>query len=313
MSIDEPNIRLLLVDDEEDFREATGKALARRGFAVVGTASGREALQLIAANRPGIVILDLKMPGLDGIATLRKIREVDPTLPVIVLTGHGTYHDAFAGLSLQITDFAQKPVDIDRLATRIWQVLRQGARAEALRERTIAELMVPPSLYPRLTVDQPADVAFATLSDLFFRPQAASVEAQGIRTALVFDRDGGFVGMLRFNDLLKLVLPRSRSDSPYSTSCTGMFLAQCKVIGPRTFTDVMARPVTVDVHAPLMHAVQLMVEHRLNSLPVMDGDSLVGVLRDRAIVLEIAKHTSGVSRDSGHGDAGTGPQECGDG
>jgi CBS domain-containing protein len=95
--------------------------------------------------------------------------------------------------------------------------------------------------------------------------------------------------MLRFSDLLKLVLPSFLADSPYSTYFTGMFLAQIKVMGGDGFLHLMAEPVTVRVDAPLMEAVHLMVRHHQISLPVMDGERLVGVLRDRALVGEIAR------------------------
>jgi CBS domain-containing protein len=72
-----------------------------------------------------------------------------------------------------------------------------------------------------------------------------------------------------------------------------MFLAQCKLIGRQSFADLMGKPVTVDLHAPLMLAVDLLVKHRLNSLPVMEKGRLVGVLRDRAVILEIARSMTG--------------------
>ncbi|MBU1495221.1 MAG: response regulator, partial [Actinobacteria bacterium] len=90
-------IKLLLVDDEDEFREATAQVLERRGFQVAQADSGEKALQEISASLPQIVILDLRMEGMDGIATLQEIRKTHPKLPVIILTGHGAFEDAIAG------------------------------------------------------------------------------------------------------------------------------------------------------------------------------------------------------------------------
>ena len=287
----QPLIRLLLVDDEAEFRRSTARVLTRRGFEISEAASGEEALEQIRNQPPQLVILDLKMPGMDGIETLHHIRKIDRGMPVIVLTGHGNFHDAFAGIQLEIVDFLQKPIDMDQLANRVRVMLEHGRENQPLRERTIAELMVSPRLYPKLYVDQSADVAFKTLTDLFFRPQGVSVRGHGIRSALVYDRDGAFVGMVRFNDLLRLILPDFLRDSPYSSYFTGMFVAQCKVITHKTFVDILETLVSVDVHAPLMEAIHLMVDNQLSSLPVTGDGELVGILRDRAVILEIAKNT----------------------
>ncbi|MEW6743851.1 MAG: response regulator [Planctomycetota bacterium] len=76
-------------------------ALRRRGFEVTEAESGAEALEAIRRNPPDVVLLDLLMPGMSGIDTLRKLRDTEPTLPVIILTGHGTFSDVFAGIRRQ--------------------------------------------------------------------------------------------------------------------------------------------------------------------------------------------------------------------
>ena len=115
MAKDLENLKLLLVDDEDDFRLATSTTLKRRGFEVEEAANGEEALACIKQKRPDIVLLDMKMPGMSGIETLKEIRAIDANLPVIILTGHGDYDSAMAGIKLEIVDFLQKPVDVDQL------------------------------------------------------------------------------------------------------------------------------------------------------------------------------------------------------
>lgn len=282
------NPRLLLVDDEEDFRLAAAAALSKRGFNVTDAADGDEALAAIRDQRPDVVVLDLKMPGKSGIETLQELRQIDAVLPVIILTGHGDLDAAMAGIKLDITDFLQKPVDMDRLSRHIHKLLNRDAEV-SMREKTITELMAPPSRYPRLYIDQPISDVIATLRETFYRPTAEGVQPRQVRSALVFDRSEQFLGFIRFVDMLKLVLPQFLEDSPYTTFFTGMFLAQIKLIGKHNINDLMDELVTVNVHDPIMKAIHLMVHHRLINLPVMDDGKLVGVLRDRDIILEVAK------------------------
>ena len=286
MKIDVTNLKLLLVDDEEDFRRATSKTLIRRGFTVSEAATGEEALLSIKQDRPDIVLLDLKMPGLNGIETLQRIREKDKTLPVIILTGHGDFQDALAGIKLEIVDFLQKPVDVEQLSVRIHSLLKHDAKLP-LRERSIAELMKPPSLYPKLYIDEPVTKAFDALRTAFFRPMLDDEKSRQVRSALVYDRSEKFLGLIRFPDLLKLVMPRFLTD-PYTTFFTGMFLAQCKLIGKRKINDLIAKQVFIQVKAPIMEAIHIMIEHNLINLPVMMNNELVGILRERDIILEIA-------------------------
>ncbi|MBM3790408.1 MAG: response regulator [Acidobacteria bacterium] len=282
-------LNLLLVDDEDDFRRATVQVLERRGFKVAEAASGLAALSAIGRQKPDVVLLDLKMPGMSGIETLQEIRKLHGDLPVIILTGHGDFNAAMAGIRLEIVDFLQKPIDVDQLGSHIRNLLQRGARAP-LRERTIAELMAPPSIYPRLQGDNPVSLALDTLRKSFFQPAVEDSHGGQLRSALVYDRSGRFLGLIRFADLLKLVLPSFLEDSPYTTYFTGMFLAQCKLIGKRNLRDLMEDLIAVDANAPLMEAVHLMVEHHLVNLPVMKGGELVGILRERDVILEIARN-----------------------
>ena len=287
MDMEHTTLKLLLVDDEDDFRQATAAALGRRGFTVTDVADGSEALTAINFERPDVVILDLKMPGMGGIETLQEIREIDATLPVIILTGHGDFDAAMAGIKLDIVDFLQKPIDMEQLAKRIRTLLDRDID-KPMRERTITELMVPPSRYPRLYVDQPVSDAIAALREAFYQPVVEGVQAGQVRSALVYDRSDKFVGLVRFVDMLKLVLPPFLEDSPYTTFFTGMFMAQCKVIGKRNIHELMDKLVSVEIHDPIMKAIHLMVHHHVINLPVMNDEELVGILRERDIILEIA-------------------------
>ncbi|UCC79361.1 MAG: response regulator [Candidatus Zixiibacteriota bacterium] len=288
MDNNEKKIRLLLVDDEADFRQATSQGLSRRGFDVMEAASGEESLEIIGKTVPEIVLLDQKMPGLSGIETLQKIRETNPSLPVIILTGHGDYQTALAGIKFDIIDFMQKPVDIDQLADHIRSLLEKGME-KPLKEPTIADLMAPPSLYPKVYIDEPLTKVLKAIYDAYTRPVNEDNKYGQVRTALVYDRSEKFIGMVRFSDILKLIIPPFLSDSPYSSYFTGMFLAQVKVFGKQNISSLVKKQVFVDVNAPIMEAIHLLVEHKLINIPVLKDGELVGILRGRDIIVETAR------------------------
>lgn len=112
-------IRVLVVDDEEDFASALVTRLARRGFSARAAFSGTEALAELASHPTEVVILDLKMPGMDGIESLQRIRRRYPGVQIIVLTGHGTVASGVEGMRIGAADYLRKPVPIETLCTAI--------------------------------------------------------------------------------------------------------------------------------------------------------------------------------------------------
>src|ERR1700704_6112526 len=82
--------KILVIDDEQGIRDLLDTLLRRKGYDVVLAESGRKGLELFRRERPDVVVLDLKMPGMDGLAVLQQVRSLDPALPVIILTGAGT-------------------------------------------------------------------------------------------------------------------------------------------------------------------------------------------------------------------------------
>ena len=119
--------KVLLVDDEEEFREVLGERLARRGVAVTDAGSGEEALAALATGPVDVVILDVRMPGLGGIETLRRIKQAYPSVEVIMLSGVADVDTAVAGLDLGAFDYMVKPVDIEELMYRLEDAHRSGA------------------------------------------------------------------------------------------------------------------------------------------------------------------------------------------
>ncbi len=115
--------RVLLVDDEKDFVEMLSLRLKEVGERVTPAHSGRECLKILEEENIDVVILDIKMPGMDGIETLREIKKRFPIVEVIMLTGHGTTETAVEGMKLGAFDYLMKPADFDDLTTKM-----EGAR-----------------------------------------------------------------------------------------------------------------------------------------------------------------------------------------
>ncbi len=111
--------RLLLVDDEERFRTTLAKRLKEKGFNVADVGSGMEAIDYVQANPVDIIVLDIKMPGLDGIETLAEIKKSDSGVEVVLLTGHGTVDTAIEGMRSGAYDYLMKPCEIDNLIVKI--------------------------------------------------------------------------------------------------------------------------------------------------------------------------------------------------
>ncbi|MEJ2640051.1 MAG: response regulator [Desulfosarcinaceae bacterium] len=110
---------VLLVDDEPDFLEVMAERIEARGIAVATATSAEEALERIAKERFDAVVMDFVMPGMDGIETLRRLKEDQPELQIILLTGYATLEKCIEAMKLGAMDFMEKPVDIEELTAKI--------------------------------------------------------------------------------------------------------------------------------------------------------------------------------------------------
>ncbi len=130
--------RVLIVDDELDFLETIVKRLKRRKVDATGIDSGTRALDLLEKEHFDVVILDVRMPGMDGIETLKEIKRKRPLLEVIMLTGHASVESGVQGMQYGAFDYVMKPADIDDLLEKI-----QGAyERKALHEEKVRETKV---------------------------------------------------------------------------------------------------------------------------------------------------------------------------
>ena len=131
-------IRVLLVDDEEEFVETPAQRLEVREFDVTTALNGADALERLEDKEIDLVILDLQMPGVDGIAVLREIKELKPLIEVIMLTGHATVETAIEGMKLGAFDFLIKPTETEELVEKINRAFdRKAEQDERIREAEI--------------------------------------------------------------------------------------------------------------------------------------------------------------------------------
>ncbi|MCJ7684846.1 MAG: response regulator, partial [Desulfobacteraceae bacterium] len=129
----------------ERFLSTTQKLLERKGYDVVTAASGAEALEKMRSQNIHVVILDVKMPGMDGNATLKEIKRQFPLVEVIMLTGHATMESAIDGLKSGAIDYLMKPTDIDEIIQKAEEAFekRQGLE-EKIRVARMRKLMKSP-------------------------------------------------------------------------------------------------------------------------------------------------------------------------
>lgn len=119
-------VRILVVDDEAVLAELLGAALRHQGWQTRTASNGWEALDLVEEYDPDLVVLDIQMPGLDGMETLDRLRKKRPRLPVLFLTARDALADRVAGLRAGADDYVTKPFDLDEVAARIDALLRRA-------------------------------------------------------------------------------------------------------------------------------------------------------------------------------------------
>ena len=168
---------ILVVEDEDDIRELLRYNLAKEGYQVTGSASGEEALQVIRIAMPDLVLLDLMLPGLDGLEVCRSLN-LDPqtrNIPIVMLTAKGEEADIVSGLELGADDYITKPFSLRVLLARLRAVLRRRSAAPPSETTTIAmhELVIQPGRHEVLVQGRPVDLTateFRLLNLLARRP-----------------------------------------------------------------------------------------------------------------------------------------------
>jgi len=137
--------RVLLVDDEEQFVDALSERLAIRDYEITKSLNGEDALEKVKQYNYDVVILDVTMPGTDGIEVLREIKKLKPLTEVIMLTGHGTVETAIEGMKLGAFDFLIKPCDTEALDIKIKKAFaRKDEQEERIRTAMVSDSISSP-------------------------------------------------------------------------------------------------------------------------------------------------------------------------
>jgi two-component system nitrogen regulation response regulator NtrX len=157
---------ILIVDDEPSILQSLGGLLTDEGFEVIAATNGYEALKIIDAESPDMVLLDIWMPGIDGIETLKEIKKSHPILPVIIISGHGTIETAVRATKLGAYNFIEKPLSIDKVIVTINNALnfrRLEEENQYLRKKTLEKNSITGN--SPATIELKKDISIAAPKD----------------------------------------------------------------------------------------------------------------------------------------------------
>ncbi|MEW6108731.1 MAG: response regulator [Nitrospirota bacterium] len=132
------DFKVLIVDDEKEFLETIVKRLQKRNLYVEGVDSGEKAVESITRGNFDVVLLDVKMPGMDGVETLREIKKLKPLTEVVMLTGHASVESGIEGMKLGAFDYLMKPMELEQL----FEKLKDAYEKRRLQELRIEEAKV---------------------------------------------------------------------------------------------------------------------------------------------------------------------------
>ena len=292
-------IKVLMVDDEEQFRATTSRILTKRGYHTTVAASGEEAMGILEKDPHDVVILDIKMPGMDGHEALSKIKILRPDAQVIMLTGHGSRESAEASLEHEAFDYLNKPCDIDLLDSRIREAYATAHRKTPQEEKKARDIMIPVEDYTTLQAGATVREGIEGLLQSFKSMASTSrIMETGHRSILVFE-EGELAGILSIRDLISALQPAyltapkpSMADSMvYSTMFwTGLFTKQAQTLKNKRIRDLMSGPpLTVDEEANLMEVANTLYSEKVRRLVVKSRGKVIGVVREQDLFFELAR------------------------
>ena len=300
---------VLLVDDEKQLCASFTKHFTKRGFNALTVSSGEEAIEVIKTNPPDVIVLDLKLPGMDGLETLSHLKRILPQARIIMLTGHGSEDMAKTALEKGADDLLMKPCDLNLLTARIKDLLsRKLLKRKKQPEKRAGDIMIPIKDYTTVDEDQTIKEAIEALQKSFKGLRASNqVMETGHRSVLVFDKDKKLIGILGIRNLIRHVRPSylltpmpSMADSiKYSPIFwPGLFHDQLDQMANRKVKEIMSpSPPSVDEDTNLMELANLMHDLNVRRLVVKRKDEVIGIIREQELFFEMAESMSS-SEDS---------------
>jgi DNA-binding response OmpR family regulator len=303
-------IKVLMVDDEERFRQTTSKLLKKRGFDTTIAKSGEEAIDLIKSQPQDVVILDIKMEGMDGHEALAEIKKIDPNVEVIMLTGHGTPDSAITALNNRAFDYLSKPCDLDTLSAKIHDAYAAKYHGIKREEKKAKDIMIHIDDYTIVSMDTTAKEAIEKLMASFKSSISSNrLMETGHRSILVHDDKNDITGILCIMDLIQAVMPAylvssatwtalpSRTPKPFMADSVqyssmfwdGLFTTLTKSLGLKKVKEIMSEaPYQVDENANLMEVAYIMYRKRIRRIIVTANGKIVGIIREQELFFEMA-------------------------
>jgi len=277
----EKKIRVLLVDDEEQFVINMAKILKVRGFEVSTAFDGYEAVDAIEhEGRFDVVLLDVKMPGLDGIAVLREIKKREPDTEVIMLTGHATLTSGTQAMREGAYDYLMKPCDIEDLTEK----LREAYHVESIKRH--------PVLWVRQTVNEITLGSFKKLHHEdpvinaleIFDPETRKTVVEEV---YIQDHEDRLMGIVTKRDLLN----EAQDANPELSLDWTQVMENPELLPPLTLGQVMRadRPVTTSPEESLTETAQRMISNNVRCMPVVKDGKVLGIVRMQDI-LQYVEH-----------------------
>ncbi|MBW1699398.1 MAG: anion permease [Deltaproteobacteria bacterium] len=271
---EKPETKVLLVDDEDQFRKSLAQQLSVRGFKVEGLNNGKDAIKFVRHENPEVVVLDQKMPGMDGIQTLKEIKKIRPEIQVIMLTGHGNTETARVTGKYDVFYYLEKPCSIDELIGVIDAAKKE--RVYALARHEIPDVKRR-DLKLWLVGAHNFRPGLIALGIILFTAIAAMPTPKGL-LALVSQEKSGTLGekISGYSNYRKVAPGQNISD--YYTFKTGLHQKVKKPDG--TVSKVPLRPEQVAFRAKVMIGVLLIAAlfWATGAVPIGITALLVGVI-----------------------------------
>jgi two-component system OmpR family response regulator len=189
-----PATKVLVVDDEPNITHLVSTALRYEGYEVEAAASGREALASVERDRPGLVVLDIMLPDLDGFEVVRRLRSEGRTVPVLFLTARDATEDKISGLTLGGDDYVTKPFSLEELVARVRAILRRTGQGPTAPARLrFADLELDEETHEVWRGGDPIELTateFKLLRYLMLNPRRVLSKAQILDHVWHYDFDG---------------------------------------------------------------------------------------------------------------------------
>lgn len=300
---------ILLVDDEVSFVETMAKRLRRRKIKTLKAFSGEECLGQLEANPDlDVIILDVKMPGMDGIELLKRIKTEYPLIEVIMLSGHGTVESGIEGMKLGAYDYLTKPCDIEVLIEKVKKATqKKRAHNEKMHDwenymhgSSLRDLMVPIEEYATVPEDASVFEAFNALEEA---QKAFHPKRYRHRAVLVLDKRKRVIGKLSQHDIIQALEPRYKeAKTPQKSALHQLGFSQKFIESVsmqyqnwdrplqnlyqkaleqkvRSFMYSLSSEEYIPISATINETIHRLIVGSHQSLLVMDGAKMVGIIR----------------------------------